>query len=131
MNTKSIRLVDDSGSIQIREMTDKDWEEVAKLAQEQTEILAVERIPPSTIASIRRFAFAGIEPGDFVRAILCNDLKGAVGRADIFNMKAIPAIVSYCYNVIPAASWGSEAKMEAWLERYRTGGEYGEANSEA
>lgn len=56
-----------------------------------------------------------IEPGSFLLAVLTNDLKGAVGRADHINLKHLTNIVSYCYNEIPSQAWGSPAKVEAWL----------------
>ena len=57
-----------------------------------------------------------LPPGDFLTAVICNDLKGAVGRADDFNIRNIPAIVAYFYNEAPSISWGSKEKMKAWLE---------------
>lgn len=61
----------------------------------------------------------GIEPGGFMLAVLTNDLKGAVGRADHINMKYLTNIVAYCYNDIPSDSWGSPEKVEAWLNKFR------------
>ncbi|HOU23534.1 MAG TPA: hypothetical protein PLN42_04705 [Anaerolineae bacterium] len=54
--------------------------------------------------------------GDFLRAVLENDLQMAVGRADTSNLYNLPAYVTYLYNELPAACWGSPAKVKAWLE---------------
>jgi len=55
--------------------------------------------------------------GSFFTAIICNDLRGAVGNADCQNIHKIPAYVSYFVNHTPSACWGSREKMEAWLEK--------------
>lgn len=57
----------------------------------------------------------GILPGSFLQAIICNDLKEAVGRADYENMRNIPAFVNYFHNHAPWPCWGSEEKMNAWM----------------
>lgn len=56
-----------------------------------------------------------IAPGSFLTAVLCNNLKDAVGRADHINLQYLPNIVSYCYNEIPSEAWGSPEKFDAWL----------------
>ncbi len=53
--------------------------------------------------------------GDFLTAVLSNDLKGAVGRADEMSGPALPAIVRFLYNVAPAPCWGSPDVVQAWL----------------
>lgn len=55
------------------------------------------------------------QPGDFIRAVLENDLTEAVARADEEALGNLPHIVSYVYNQIPAPCWGSPAKVAAWL----------------
>lgn len=67
------------------------------------------------IASLRRYAEHYMPTGDFLRAVLENNLKEAFGCADIGNRYAMFAIVSYCYNQLPAACWGSPEKVVAWL----------------
>lgn len=54
-------------------------------------------------------------PGGFVTAVLENNLREALGRADEDNRQDIFDIVSYCYNEIPEPCWGSEEKMKAWF----------------
>lgn len=56
--------------------------------------------------------------GDFVLAVLSNDLTEAVGHADQYNMATIPAIVSYCFNHLPSESWGSREKTRAWAQAH-------------
>ena len=61
----------------------------------------------------------GIEPGGFLRSVLANDLKEAVGKADDCNIKIIPAYVSYLYNKAPSSCWGSPEKVVNWMKDKR------------
>jgi hypothetical protein len=72
-------------------------------------------IPERMMGSIQRYVELGIPPGDFLTAIICNDLREAVGRADDENMANIPAFVSYFYNEVPSQCWGSRENMDAWM----------------
>lgn len=55
------------------------------------------------------------ESGSFLTAVLQNDLVTALGKADPTNLRALPAIVSYCYNYLPPDSWGSKENHDRWL----------------
>ena len=72
-------------------------------------------IPERMMGGIQRYIEQGIPPGSFLTAVICNDLKEAVGRADGENLRQLPAYVSYFYNDAPSACWGSPEKYEAWL----------------
>ena len=73
-------------------------------------------IPEITIESLRNYADHGIPTGGFLNAVLSNDLKESFGRADIGNRNVMFEIVSYCYNEIPSACWGSPKAVELWLK---------------
>jgi len=66
--------------------------------------------------SLDRYAKEGVPTGDFLRAVLENDLMEAFGRADIDNREDMFDICSYVYNDIPAASHGSPVKVKKWIE---------------
>lgn len=55
--------------------------------------------------------------GSFLEAVLCNDLKGAVGKADDFNIRNIPAYVAFLYNHAPSDCWGSRDKYLKWINQ--------------
>lgn len=74
------------------------------------------RIRPDVIRSLDRYARERIPTGGFLRAVLSNDLRGAFGRADADNRAALADIVSYVYNFLPAACWGSPQAVAAWLQ---------------
>lgn len=66
--------------------------------------------------SLSRYVEFGIEPGSFLMAVLTNDLVGAVGRADVENIKRIPEIVRYVYNHLPSGCWGSNEIVEEYIK---------------
>ena len=71
-------------------------------------------IPKHIIKNIRRYIDHGIIPGDFLQAVIKNDLRGACAWADDENLKNLPAFVAYFYNKSPSACWGSHQKMKRW-----------------
>jgi len=70
---------------------------------------------PEIKAAIDRYAKERIPTGDFLRAVLENDLFEAIGRADLGNRMDIHEICSYIYNNIPLNSWGSKKIVKEWL----------------
>jgi len=77
-------------------------------------------VPEHMIDAFEFYVFHGIEPGGFLTAVLENDLKGAIGRADHINIRHLREIVGFMYNYLPAASQGSPEKVQRWLEQFRT-----------
>ena len=57
-----------------------------------------------------------IPTGDFLTAVISNDLTGACFRADDNNLENLPAFVAYFYNEAPSTCWGSEDKRLRWIE---------------
>jgi hypothetical protein len=64
----------------------------------------------------------GRPTGDFLRAVLSNNLAESFGRADMQNRHDMFEIVNYVYNELPGAAWGSPEKVKAWLKRFETAG---------
>lgn len=54
--------------------------------------------------------------GDFLTAVISNDLSKAVSHADSSNLRSLAAITAWFYNHAPSDSWGSFEKYRAWLE---------------
>lgn len=67
------------------------------------------------LAPIKRFIEQKIPPGSFLEAVLRNNLKDAMGRADSRNRRRVFEYVEYLYNYAPTTCWGSNEKYEAWL----------------
>jgi hypothetical protein len=75
--------------------------------------------PEDCVESLKRYVEHGIPVGDFLTAVLENNLREAFGRADIYNREALFDIVCYCWNEIPATCWGSPERVKAWIEMHR------------
>ena len=71
-------------------------------------------IPERMKASIERYVIGHVEPGDFLCAVIDNDLSSACMRADDENLENLPAYVAYFYNDAPSSCWGSKEKRLAW-----------------
>ncbi len=75
------------------------------------------KIPDHMWGGIERYINEHIPPGEFLQAIICNDLREAVGRADDENIVNIPAFVSFFYNYAPGNCWGSIEEYKEWLKQ--------------
>jgi|TARA_R110000751_G_scaffold88936_1_gene175649 hypothetical protein len=71
--------------------------------------------PVHILDSINRYVEHRLPPGGFVTAVLSNDLTGAFNAADTDSEAGIRDILKYVRWEIPAESWGSPAKVAAWL----------------
>ena len=67
------------------------------------------------IEAIGRYVDHGIGPGDFLCAVICNNLREAIGCADDENLDNLPAFVAYFHNEVPGPCWGSTLKMTEWI----------------
>ncbi len=72
-------------------------------------------LPEHMQGAMQRYIDNGIEPGSFLLAVLCNDLAGAVGRADSVNRARINDYVMWMHNDAPAACHGSREKVAEWI----------------
>lgn len=85
-------------------------------------------IPEHCRGGLRRYIERGTDVGDFLYAVLANDLRGAVRRADDTNMGHLADYVKFLYCYAPSQCWGSPAKVAAWMGE---GGLYGQSKSAA
>lgn len=74
--------------------------------------------PPVIVESLKAYA-QGRPTGDFLRAVLSNDLHSAVMRADAINGPALQHIVAFVRANLPMAAWGSLERVEKWLAAKR------------
>ena len=72
-------------------------------------------IPESTLESLEAYRVDHRPTGDFLEAVLSNDLMGAMGRADNYNVKAMFDICRYVYNELPFSSHGSSKNYQEWI----------------
>lgn len=76
-----------------------------------------EEIPEHMRAAMLSYVQIGHLTGDFLHAVVSNDLGGAVGRADPQNLPLIPLYVRWFYNRAPAVCHGSIDIVNAWIDR--------------
>lgn len=78
-------------------------------------------IPTNTKATLDRYFRDRCPPGRFTRAVLSNDLVGAVFLADSDNRAALIEIVDYVIENAPPGATGSRAAVSNWLRPVETG----------
>lgn len=73
-------------------------------------------IPHRMMGGLERWVKQAIPPGDFLRAVLENDLMEALGRADDENIRNLAAYGGFLFNECPVECYGSKAKMVKWVQ---------------
>jgi hypothetical protein len=74
-------------------------------------------VPERMRPGIVRYVEHGTPPGNFLQAILKNDLVDAARRADDENAEILPSYALLMLRSLPAACWGSRADYDAWIAR--------------
>ena len=86
----------------------------------QEELMAkYPKAPPLIVEGIWNYAKRARGYGDlggFLYALLCNDLFGAVNRADNNSFAGLEDIMAIVWNEIPSNIWGSKEHVNSWLE---------------
>ncbi len=99
----------------IEEMTD---EKLKAMMREHNELNPDRPIREDIRAALLRYANQGIKPGDFLTAVLENDLMEAMGRADSYNRATIHQICTFVYNELPHNSHGSPDRVAEYLAQF-------------
>ena len=76
-------------------------------------------LPPHMHGGVFRYFEEGVPPGDFLRAVLENDLVGAFMRADDKNTYHMRAWAEFLYMYAPGrpnGGWGSPEAVDRWLQ---------------
>lgn len=72
------------------------------------------KLPEQFREGVQLYIEHGIQPGSFLRAVICNDLREAVNRADAHALEVLPELVRFFYWEAPAKCHGSHYKMTMW-----------------
>lgn len=75
-------------------------------------------VPVHTQGALTRYYEHGLYPGSFLESVICNDLVGAVARADGFNRACLTDIVCFMIDRMPSNSWGSPEEMAHWIQSH-------------
>ena len=73
-------------------------------------------IPAYMLGNLQAYIQTGRPVGGFLTAVLRNDLREAVGRADDHNIANLPAYIAYLHNKAPMGCWGSTENVKHWKE---------------
>jgi hypothetical protein len=76
----------------------------------------LEQFPGRMRQSMQAYVENGQPTGDFLRAVLSNDLCEAFARADDENTAIMREYVMWIYNDVPHSAWGSWETVKAWVE---------------
>ena len=79
----------------------------------------VAAIPARIREGLDRYACYGVQTGDFLQAVLSNNLMEAIGRADVDSLAAIQPICKYVHNALPGVCHGSPEKVRSHIEKAR------------
>lgn len=74
-------------------------------------------VPAHMHGAVERYMINGINPGSFLYAVMANDFKGAVGRADDVNFRYLKEWANFVYWEVPCDAQGSHEKVQAWMAR--------------
>ncbi len=85
-------------------------------------------VPPHLREGLREYIQRGHLPGDYLQAVIANDLNEALSRGDETSLIFLRVLTTWLYNDAPGGSWGSRAIMSAWA---RLGGLEGRAEPQA
>lgn len=77
-------------------------------------------IPEYMHHSISEYVDRGTPPGDFLRSVLCNNLRDAVVYADDTNMWLLPVYTAFIHDNAPSECWGTKAKVYEWMALKQT-----------
>ena len=72
-------------------------------------------VPKRIAEALEHWVKEATLPGQFLQAVLRNDLLDAIGRADDECLATFKAIILWLCNVAPSTCWGSPQAVEYWL----------------
>ena len=76
-----------------------------------------QQLPLATQEGLQNYVEHHYPVGHFLTAVLSNDLREAVNRADNDNLVALTEIVKWLFWNVPSVCWGSPENVRAWLAR--------------
>ena len=72
------------------------------------------KIPDHLLAGLDRWIQYGRMPGEFLQAVILNDLHGAMSRGSARSRACLFDLVLVLYNDAPAQCWRTVERVEAW-----------------
>lgn len=75
------------------------------------------KLPSDLQDGMRNYIEHGLEPGGFLTAVLENNLRRAIAKADSVNRVVLPTIVQWIYSECPSSIRGSEEAVKQWIKQ--------------
>jgi len=72
-------------------------------------------LPEQSQQPMRRYIEHRIRPGDFLYAVLSNDLVGAVLYADANNLDSLRAHLLWLHGHAPPQAFGNAERVKEWI----------------
>lgn len=76
-------------------------------------------LPTHMYGGMERYLYDRLKTGDFLRAVLENDLVDACARADIQNRAVLFGWGRFMYEELPIPCYGNSFKVDEWLRGYK------------
>ena len=73
------------------------------------------RYDSTIVKSLARYINHGIRPGNFLEAVLKNNLTEAVLQADPNSLLILVPLVGLIYARAPAGCWGGKRQVDRWI----------------
>lgn len=83
-------------------------------------------VPAHLRVGLIRYLEEGVPTGGFLEAVLSNDLREAIGRADLQSREGLLALVGWLHMEAPAVSHGSADRYRCWLAAHKLAAEGGD-----
>ena len=74
-----------------------------------------DKLPEHMRGAARRYVEEGRAPGDFLMAVLTNNLVRSFSQADDENRARITDWINWLYDDVPMDAWGSPGKVSKWM----------------
>jgi hypothetical protein len=78
-----------------------------------------ENLPERLQPGMRRYVEDGGDVGNFLTAVLSNDLRNTLRHADATNLKLLTEIVGWLHWEVPDSCWGSVEAVKTWKKTRR------------
>ncbi len=99
--------------------------QIAEVSNALRESMTEYGVPEHDHDGLILYIVRGVQTGGFLEAVLSNDLRGAVERADTVNARCLCEIVRWLYNRAPAKCWGSHDAVTRWISSGGMSGQSG------
>lgn len=76
-------------------------------------------VSDTMLEALNAYADHGQPVGNFLTAVLSNNLQTACACADDNNLPNLPAFAAWVYNHCPSPAHGSREKVKAWVDKFR------------